>query len=144
MPFDSSLELRAKAAWASSDLGSTTSERKTATGIDLKETGVKGLAAVVNYETALVDDGSDTVEADDYAKFIIAESDDDSTYNDLVHFDKLDKDSAALGTLIERFATSKRYVRLEVEFYNKTKSSDCALSVGNVEAQVSAWAFKVL
>jgi len=131
--FDKELILRdGSADWTSSDLATGASEVKVETGVAINETPVKGLAAVVILPQALIDDGTDTVEAADYAEIRIQESDDDSTYNDLVIFPKVDKDLSAPARVIRRFATTKKYVRVAVEFYNETKTTDCALDLGKV------------
>jgi len=131
--FDELLYLRSGATdWTSGDLATGASEVLGETGISLEGTPMKGMAAVVIFPQALVDDGTDSVEATDYAEVRIQHSESlGSGYEDLVIFPQQINTSVA-RRVIRRFATTKRYVRAAVEFYNTTKSVDCALDLGEV------------
>lgn len=107
MPADSNLTLQASVTKTATFDG---------TGLDLKAgTPPRGLVARIIYSAASTSSGSGSV------TFQIEESDDNSTFNDLVTFDAITlSTTAAASEIFERVSTRKRYVRLVISAISGT------------------------
>jgi hypothetical protein len=107
MPADANLVLQASVTKTATFDG---------TGLDLKAgTPPRGLVARIIYSAASTSSGAGAV------TFQIEESDDNSTFNDLVTFDSLVLSTTAIASeIFERVSTRKRYVRLVVSAISGT------------------------
>lgn len=136
MPFDMNLVLIDGSVdlTVDTDIPAISVVRDGATGavvLDLRETGVRGLAAVLVCPT-------DPPAADNTLNLVIEESDSEASgYVPLVSFDQVG--DVPPGTYMERFATAKRYVRANI-----TIAGTVGVNYGKVGVLISPYPWKVL